>query len=442
MEFIPRIWKKLAVGCMVLSLSVYAVPILEGYSIEKNQSLGRQSSVENVTLSGMMGENGWYTSAVLVSITGGGWENPAIPFYKIDEGCWCEYIAPLVIDSDGYHTVWWYFIDLEGNQSPLYNVSFKIDKTPPLLAILLEDLGFFEVKIIADLTDATSGPQRAEFYIDDVQEFIDVEAPFEWIWIGSGNHTVTVIGYDAAGHIVIASKSTSCVFDHSSHCTTTPSVMVCPPTETERLQWLTGCLDGIVLNGTRGDENWFVSPVTISFTNENGSWAHCFIRIDQNDWFEYTLPVVVDTEGVHSVQWYYIDPEGNQSSTFSLSFGIDMTAPTITLIIQRIDFFRYCVIMQCEDNVSGFVLLEIYLDDALVASITAAPYEFVIDRRFVRNDVLEVVVYDAAGNSGNASHTFPYEQDQKRYSQYQQVFGVSQNLFNSMMYRLFVGKKM
>jgi hypothetical protein len=436
-EFIPQIWKKLAVGSIVLFLSMTVCPVMESYPFEKNQSLVSQSSVENVTLSGIMGENGWYTSAVVVTITGGGWETGPI-IYKIDDQAWEFYSAPIIICSDGYHTVWWYFIDPGGNQSPLYNVSFKIDKTPPMLAILMEDLGFFEVKIIANLTDATSGPQRAEFYFDDVQEFIDLEAPFEWIWIGSGNHTVTVIGYDIAGHSVIASKSTSCVFGLSSHSTTTPSVMVRPPNETERSQRMTGCLDGIVLNGTRGDGNWFVSPVTISFTNENGSWAHCFVRIDTNEWFEYTLPVVVDTEGGHSVYWYYIDPEGNQSSTFSLSFGIDMTPPTITLLIQRIDFFRYLVILEVEDNISGFVLLEIYVDDALVASITSAPYEFVIDRRFVRNEILEVVVYDCAGNRGNASHTFPYEQAQKRYSQYQQVLCVSHNLIDIMMYRLFI----
>jgi hypothetical protein len=179
------------------------------------------------------------------------------------------------------------------------------------------------------------------------------------------------------------------------------------PIEKEQSMMTKGCSDGIILNGTMGGNGWYTSPVTITFENDNGSWVHCFLRIDGGDWFEYTGPVVVDTEGLHVVLWYYIDQYGNQSSIFSVAFKIDMTPPTITITKHRIGLFKYLLTINCSDNTSGVVLLEFYLDDALVATLTVEPWEFELEIGCGKH-MVKVIAYDAAGLNGSASESASY----------------------------------
>jgi hypothetical protein len=180
------------------------------------------------------------------------------------------------------------------------------------------------------------------------------------------------------------------------------------PIEKEHSIMTKGCSDGIILNGTMGNNGWYISPVTITFYNENGSWVHCFLRIDSGDWFEYTGPIVVDTEGAHGVYWYYIDQYGNQSSIYSVFFKIDMTPPTVTIIVHRIGLFEIGVSVYASDNTSGVVLVEIYRDGSLVGNITVEPFEFIIMIGLGEHTV-KVIVYDAAGLNGSASVSTSYD---------------------------------
>jgi hypothetical protein len=66
------------------------------------------------------------------------------------------------------------------------------------------------------------------------------------------------------------------------------------PIEKEQSIMTMSCSDGIILNGTMGENGWYISPVIITFDNENGSWVHCFVQINGEDWFEYTGPIVVE----------------------------------------------------------------------------------------------------------------------------------------------------
>jgi len=188
-----------------------------------------------------------------------------------------------------------------------------------------------------------------------------------------------------------------------------------------------GCSDGIILNGTLGKNGWYISPVTITFDNENGSWVRCFVKIDGGDWFEYTEPIVVDTEGNHEVWWYYIDQYGNQSPISSITFKIDMTPPTVTIVIHRIGLFRIVVSVNASDNI-GVALIEFYLDDALVGNVTVPPYEF----EFVIGSgkhTVKVIAYDFAGLNGSSSVSTSYDlcHIQSRFLP-QQIIKIFQNL--------------
>jgi hypothetical protein len=142
------------------------------------------------------------------------------------------------------------------------------------------------------------------------------------------------------------------------------------------------CSDGIILNGTMGDNGWYISPVTITFTNENGSWVHLFVLIDGGDWFEYTGPIVVDAEGTHTVKWYYVDQWGNQSAIMTAPpFRIDMTKPTIILsyTVEGNLFCGFDIIFNASaiDKMSGMNRVEFYYNEILQETIFGSGPDYI-----------------------------------------------------------------
>ena len=176
------------------------------------------------------------------------------------------------------------------------------------------------------------------------------------------------------------------------------------PDENEHSMMSKSCFHPIIIQGTIGANNWYISPVTISFELE----ATFFVKIDQGAWFEYTIPIVIDTDGCHTVWWYYVDPLGTPDPIQNVTFKMDTTPPTITIILHRIGLFKIGVSANAYDNTSGVVLLEFYVDDMLSANITTPPFEFVLGVGYGRHTV-KVIVYDAAGLNGSASASTPYD---------------------------------
>jgi hypothetical protein len=129
-------------------------------------------------------------------------------YYKLDDIDWMNYIEPLVISEDGFHTFWWYIVDIEGNISIPDSISFKIDITPPEINLIRERLAIDKVKFIADVYDETSNIDRVEFHIDNYEEFTDYDFPYEWIYNGFERHTITSVVYDKAGNSNGSSLST------------------------------------------------------------------------------------------------------------------------------------------------------------------------------------------------------------------------------------------
>jgi hypothetical protein len=187
-------------------------------------------------------------------------------------------------------------------------------------------------------------------------------------------------------------------------CMTIQPIAGSLPIEKEQSMMMKECSDGIILNGTMGQNGWYISPVIITFDDGNN---RTFIQIDGGGWFEYIAPIVISSEGPHMVDWYYIDPWGNQSSVYSVFFKIDMTPPTVTINVTRIGLFKYLLTINCSDNTSGVVLLEFYLDDALVATLTVEPWEFELEIGCGMH-MVKVIAYDAAGLNGSDSASTSY----------------------------------
>ena len=180
------------------------------------------------------------------------------------------------------------------------------------------------------------------------------------------------------------------------------------------------------LSGTMGQNNWYVSNVLVmlSATDPAGKtlkgiggdkWPlgvnHTYIKVDDGNWTEYTVPIVVDTDGQHTVYFYSDDKAipPNVEDEQNVSFKIDKTVPVIdAYTATAINFMKtkWLLVANATDAMSGIVLVEFYADDALVGSVTAEPFEFTVN---VRIHTTQCIVYDAAGNSKMSDLVVSYE---------------------------------
>jgi len=161
-----------------------------------------------------------------------------------------------------------------------------------------------------------------------------------------------------------------------------------------------------VVTGTMGQNNWYISApsVTLTAIDPEGKWPtgvnHTYYKIDSGAWIEYTTPFPVPGDGTHIVSYYSDDKAGNVETTKTVSFKEDTTAPAwINYSFTALNFMKnkWLCVAEVEDPTSGIVIVEFFVDDALVGNDTTAPYEFEFDGKPTTNS--QALAYDAAGNS-------------------------------------------
>lgn len=114
--------------------------------------------------SGTLGDNGWYTSAVEVTLSatddGFGVDRT---LYRIDGGAIQTYSGPFTVSGDDTHTVEYWSEDTSGNVEPTRSLSVNIDATPPVVTAgaapgpNANGWNNTDVTVTASGADATSG---------------------------------------------------------------------------------------------------------------------------------------------------------------------------------------------------------------------------------------------------------------------------------------------
>jgi protocatechuate 3,4-dioxygenase beta subunit len=153
-------------------------------------------------LTGSVGENGWFISSITVTFAGNGSSNHS--YYALDENPWTEYTASYKVGTEGKHLLHWFWVDDQGNSSDVYWVGFKIDKTAPMIEIIVTAQNLFKSiwLINATVEDATSGVVLVEFYVADSFIGSDISEPWDFLYLGT-DYPVQAIAYDAAGNSAI-----------------------------------------------------------------------------------------------------------------------------------------------------------------------------------------------------------------------------------------------
>jgi hypothetical protein len=175
-------------------------------------------------------------------------------------------------------------------------------------------------------------------------------------------------------------------------------------TEKELSMKVMSCSDGIIISGWMGENGWYKSGVVLTL-NVTGPINHTYFKIDDGDWIEYTMPVLVVGDGYHTACFYYTDLWG-QIHMYNASFKIDTTLPEITLTKETVGLGQIQFVANVSDAMSGVWRVEFYIDDELVFTDFDAPFES--DVFWSGNHNVLAFVFDFAGQSDAADLITPY----------------------------------
>jgi hypothetical protein len=188
----PLIQKSWAIGTILLFLGTSIIPFADSLPVEKENILVPKScsDVINISISGHLGDNGWYVSVVTVTLSGGNYT-----FIRVDNENWIVYTAPFTISTDGIH-----LIEATDDFEHIVNATVKIDRTPPIWDnYYIENIGFNRYIFHANVTDTASGINKVDFYLNYFVIFTDYTAPYEWVYKGPSFFGCAV-AFDYAGN--------------------------------------------------------------------------------------------------------------------------------------------------------------------------------------------------------------------------------------------------
>jgi len=155
------------------------------------------------------GNNGWYVSNIAVTV------NATDPLSGVkllwwrysDSQEWQNYTGPFNL-TEHHSSFETYSEDNAGNTEWGHqSIPFKIDQTPPQITLNHEHL-LNKIRYTACVTDQLSGVDYVEFYFNNVLQFTDTCAPYQWTLFPIPHNCsfVTAVVYDMAGNDAYAEQ--------------------------------------------------------------------------------------------------------------------------------------------------------------------------------------------------------------------------------------------
>ena len=246
--------------------------------------------VTTASLSGTMGNAGWYVSPVTVTLTATDNIGPFTTFYTVDGASNQTYSAPFIVSAQGSHVVTYWSVDGAGNVEASHTVDFEIDSLAPVITFgsltpLPNAAGWNNSAVSVPFTAVDSGSGIAS---------VNLGSPLQFSAEGA-NQTLTVTAVDVAGN---------------SASLTSPAVSIdlTPPVTTASVTGAT---------------------VTLSATDNLSGVASTFYTVDGGPAQTYNAPFTVANTGTHVVNYWSVDVAGNQETAKTVNVVI---APPVTAI--------------------------------------------------------------------------------------------------------------
>jgi len=407
--------KKMIVGCIILLFLGSSIPAF-AYSNENQAWFDKANSRGyNIGLNGTIGTNGWYVGNVTVTITG--LQGNESVFYSVDYARWQSYHSPIMVSEEGSQVFIAVVIDQQRSVTLLKPVTIQIDKTPPELSLNVDRIFFRKVKYSVSAYDKTSGLDNIEFQLASAlkhtQHFYNPFGTQSASWIlrlfQVPNHqidNITVTANDLAGNVALTGNGTISRKSQSQSIPCNSNILTVLENNLPQHQELNAASDSrgynITLQGGRGNNGWFVTPVVVNVT---GSQGNCTVRynLDFGQWQTYTSPLKINKDGNHTFIVFVLDQDGNVTILDPVLIKIDRTMPYCVLnrdiLLNRI---KYTAVTQ--DNISGIDRVEFWIGPFLQYTNKFYDYSGQQEAVWILHPIprcnltVETKTYDLAGN--------------------------------------------
>jgi hypothetical protein len=167
------------------------------------------------------------------------------------------------------------------------------------------------------------------------------------------------------------------------------------------------------MTGTMGLNGWYVSNVVITLTATDpfppmkydpkppSGVNYTMYKLHTGDTYTvYTAPVTVSTDGQYQLYYYSVDKAGNvEVANGPVNFKVDKTAPvfnSFNATAENAQKTKWLIVADLSDPASGVNHVEFYVDDQLVGTVNATPWEFHYQGK---GKMAQAIAYDNAGNS-------------------------------------------
>jgi hypothetical protein len=438
----PKVlYKTLVVAIIVLFVGASVTPLVGSLSIQKFTTNGNagNSDISLITIK-VDGEivNDWYVSDVGFNFTYES-EDIAEIKYMIDSGDWQNYSEPFNLTDDGKDIMLeWCAVNNLGNYSEVDGPFFcSIDQTRPEISLTYEVVGGnpvqgWDFEFTAYAVDAMSGMERVEFYFNgEIQETVYGPGP-EYVWClrywPIPQAYFGAIGYDNAGNSEsddIIGSGESSVLESSFFNINKKKIEIDSPLNERNIivntnenpeKSLSVGFEGevfdpgyviVILNKKPGKNGWIVSNVSIPIFYETDRIAVVYYKLNDEDWIEYSPPIMISDDGIYVFSWYVVDFEGHESTPEFIFLKIDQTCPEISLFRKKITVGKIKFTANVYDKTSGVDRVN-FRNEYGGSSFTDFdfPYEWIWkpeDIFSLISDRITAIVYDYAGNSNSCS---------------------------------------
>ncbi len=268
------------------------------------------------------GENGWYDTDPLISLTGRKDDrgSPVIYHYTIDNGPDTVYSEGFLI-REGEHQIRAWAEDLSGRSSNVSELKIKVDTTPPTCTITLSpespdgEGGWYRTKPKLNLS-TSEGDARIEYKLSQADDFRPYTGDLK---VPDGRSDIHFRSIDRSGNIgktyshpIMVDSSPPKIF-----CRTSPST-------------------------PDGSDDWFITPPVLHFTWEDNNEALILHRMDRGEWVTSSGWLDIP-DGEHRVDIKAVDQAGHESDIETIDLKVDTKTPTteVDVVGNRVgDWFR------------------------------------------------------------------------------------------------------
>jgi large repetitive protein len=340
---------------------------------------------------GTAGNNGWYRSAVQVSLiaSDNNQSGVANTYYSVDGGATQIYGSSFSIGTEGLHQVNFWSVDTLGNTESQQSVTIKIDLTGS--TVQSSTVGttaannFFRSPVQVTLTpaDDLSGVASVYYRIDGGATNTYTGT---FVVSGDGIHSVEYWSTDVAGNSG-ASSSITVKID------------------------MTGPVTQVSLSGTLGTNGWYRSTakVTLVATDNFNGVSAIFYTIDGSSTKTYSQTFNVSNNGTHTITYWSVDGITNTEPVKTVLVKVDTNKPDVTAtatpnsVLQSSDPVTVTISGHVTDTVSSFQpgsASFVVVDEYGITQPTG-PIVLLANGNYVFNLTLP-----ATKNSGDRSHVY------------------------------------